>query len=182
MISASTSSATLRVFENGALKTGNAALAGAFQVHLVGADAEATDADQPGRAVQNLGRSIASPTGFRRSRRLSALRASASPESDLGCDKILLYPWRRSISAALGCTPSSRTILILLFARDVAAMNFDFRVNWRLEVTPITRAPTGAAPSATAGSCPPVHPGCSADRPPGRQPVKMRLSSCRFHR
>ena len=54
MISASTSSATLRVLENGALKTGMPRLPGEFQIHLVGADAEAADADQFRRAIQHL--------------------------------------------------------------------------------------------------------------------------------
>ena len=43
-ISARISSATLRVLENGALKTGHAALVGGGEVDLVGADAEAPDA------------------------------------------------------------------------------------------------------------------------------------------
>ena len=47
MISASTSSATLRVLENGALKTGMPRSSAARQVHLVGADAEAADPGQP---------------------------------------------------------------------------------------------------------------------------------------
>ena len=46
IISASTSSATLRVLENGALKTGIAALFGGGKIDLVGADAETSHAGQ----------------------------------------------------------------------------------------------------------------------------------------
>src|ERR1022692_3414736 len=65
--SARTSSATLRVLENGALNTGmprssatarstwrNAAFFGDRQIHLVGADAEAAHARQPGGMVEEL--------------------------------------------------------------------------------------------------------------------------------
>ena len=55
MISASTSSATLRVLENGALKTGMPRLHRRVQVDLVGADAEAADRRQLGRVRQHLG-------------------------------------------------------------------------------------------------------------------------------
>ena len=60
MISASTSSATLRVLENGALKTGNAAVLRGVQVHLIGADAEAADADEPGGVLQYTSRQLRS--------------------------------------------------------------------------------------------------------------------------
>ena len=50
-ISPMTSSATLRVLEKGALKTGMPGAARGVEVDLVGADAEAADRDQPvGRA------------------------------------------------------------------------------------------------------------------------------------
>ena len=53
MISPITSSATLRVFENGALKTGIAAPARRLERDLVGADAEAAHGDQPVGALQH---------------------------------------------------------------------------------------------------------------------------------
>ena len=46
-ISAIVSSATLRVLENGALKTGTPLRCGGVEVDLVGADAEAADRHQP---------------------------------------------------------------------------------------------------------------------------------------
>ena len=53
-ISPITSSATLRVLENGALNTGNAVPARGVEVDLVGADAEAADRDQAVRGFENL--------------------------------------------------------------------------------------------------------------------------------
>ena len=53
--SASTSSATLRVLENGALKTGTPFLLRGGEIHLVGADAEAADADQLFGFFEDLG-------------------------------------------------------------------------------------------------------------------------------
>ena len=55
-ISPITSSATLRVLENGALKTGMPAAARGVEIDLVGADAEAADRDQPVRGVENIAR------------------------------------------------------------------------------------------------------------------------------
>ena len=49
-----TSSATLRVLEKGALKTGMPRRAGGVEVHLVGADAEAPHGDQPVGRRQGL--------------------------------------------------------------------------------------------------------------------------------
>ena len=46
-ISPMTSSATLRVLENGALNTGMPSRLGGIEIDLVGADAEAADRDQP---------------------------------------------------------------------------------------------------------------------------------------
>ncbi len=58
MISASTSSATLRVLENGALKTGMPRVLRGVEIHLVGADAEAADADQALRMRRRFGPSV----------------------------------------------------------------------------------------------------------------------------
>ena len=54
MTSAITSSATLRVLENGALKTGMPRSSAAVEIHLIGADAEAADAGEPRRAREEL--------------------------------------------------------------------------------------------------------------------------------
>ncbi len=53
-ISPMTSSATLRVLENGALNTGIPASARGVEIHLVGADAEAADRDQPVRGLEHV--------------------------------------------------------------------------------------------------------------------------------
>ena len=53
MISARTSSTTLRVLENGALKTAIPRRVAAGQVDLVGADAERPDGHQPPRLVED---------------------------------------------------------------------------------------------------------------------------------
>ena len=55
MISARASSTTLRVLENGALKTATPAAGGGGQVDLVGADAERADREQVGRRRQHRG-------------------------------------------------------------------------------------------------------------------------------
>ena len=55
IISASTSSATLRVFEKGALKDRDAALGDGVQIDLVGAGAETTDTDQSVRGGESFG-------------------------------------------------------------------------------------------------------------------------------
>ncbi len=52
--SASTSSATERVLEYGALNTGDAAFAGSAQVDLVGADAETADSHELLRVIEDL--------------------------------------------------------------------------------------------------------------------------------
>ncbi len=54
MISPITSSATERVLENGALKTGIPRLRAAFQFHLIGADRKAADCDQTVGSGENL--------------------------------------------------------------------------------------------------------------------------------
>ena len=54
-ISPITSSATLRVFENGALKTGTPIAARGVDVDLIGADVEAADRDQPVGGGEHLG-------------------------------------------------------------------------------------------------------------------------------
>ena len=54
-ISPITSSATLRVLENGALNTGMPLPARGVEIDLVGADAEAADRDQPVGGGENIG-------------------------------------------------------------------------------------------------------------------------------
>ena len=55
-ISAMISSATLRVFENGALKTGTPRRFAPVEVDLVGADAEAADREQAPRVREHARR------------------------------------------------------------------------------------------------------------------------------
>ena len=113
-----TSSATLRVLENGALKTGMPRCAGGVEIDLVGADAEAADRDQPVGGVENLGGDLGARADAEQMHALDGLPQRVAVERlrqplDAG-----IAGGAESSRRALSLTPSSSRTRILSLASE----------------------------------------------------------------